>query len=200
MPFTYPFAAQTDGRWHLGIGDPTAMGWITVIAYFIAAAGCFRAAARDHPSRVGRRTDPPGSPSAFWLALALAMVALGINKQLDLQSLLTQIGRDIIRSRGLYAVRHGLQRGFILFVITVCGVTLFLAFWLARRRLRDRWPALVGIIYLVGFIVLRAASFHHFDDFLMGHIGRMRWNWILELGGITWVAIAAFRIKRQSAP
>ena len=49
------------------------------------------------------------------------MLALGINKQLDLQSLATQIGRDVIKAWGLYSERRELQFGFILAVALVCS-------------------------------------------------------------------------------
>src|SRR5580693_6074196 len=88
-------AAVEGGRWKPGIGDPTVMGWVTVAAYFVAVIGCFLAAWRE-PLPDGTRR-PRSRPSKFWLALAALMVALGINKQLDLQSLATQIGRDAIR-------------------------------------------------------------------------------------------------------
>ena len=32
-----------DGRWHPGIGDPTIMGWVTVVAYALATYFGFQA-------------------------------------------------------------------------------------------------------------------------------------------------------------
>ena len=79
---------------------------------------------------------PRSRPSRFWLVLAGLMVALGINKQLDLQSLATQIGRDVIRGWNLYQERRELQLGFILVVALVCAGALAWFFWAARRI----WP------------------------------------------------------------
>jgi hypothetical protein len=137
---------------------------------------------------------PRARPSRFWLALTGLMAALGVNKQLDLQSLVTQIGRDVIGAWGLYSERRDLQFGFILAVAMTCGAALGAFFWAARRTLKRRWPAIAGIVFILGFVVIRAASFHHVDAFLAARLGGMKWNWILELGGIAVVAAAAARV------
>jgi len=183
-------AAIEGGRWKPGIGDPTAMGWITVAAYLVSAACCLRAAWRE-PSADGTRRD---RPSLLWLVLAILLVMLGINKQLDLQSLLTEIGRDVFRSRGLYDQRHDFQVGFIVVVASVSAALLTAFLWAARRTMQARWPALVGMTLILAFVVIRAASFHHVDVFLAARLGWMKWNWILELGGIVTVGLGASRI------
>jgi hypothetical protein len=183
-------AVTVEGRWRPGIGDPTVMGWVTVCAYLVAAASCCWAAWREPHSHGTRRPRP----SAFWLVLAGLMVALGINKQLDLQSFITQIGRDLIETQALYAQRQVLQAGFILMVVVVCAVALAAFLWAARRGLQGRWLAILGMLFILGFVVIRAASFHHVDSFLAARLGGVKWNWILELGGIGTVGLAAFRI------
>jgi hypothetical protein len=62
-------AAGPDGRWEIGIGDPTPLGWITVAAYAAAAVLAWRNAG------AARRTAVPHS---FWIALTALMLALGI--------------------------------------------------------------------------------------------------------------------------
>jgi hypothetical protein len=189
-------AVTVDGRWQPGLGDPTLMGWVTVAAYMSAALGCFWTAWRE-PRRDGTRR---GRPSTFWLVLASLMVALGINKQLDLQSLVTQIGRDVIKALSLYEQRRALQTGFVLTVALACAGSLAAFVWAARRRLKGRWPALLGMLFILCFVVVRAASFHHVDAFLAASLGGLKWNWILELGGIAVVGSAALRILLAKPP
>jgi hypothetical protein len=184
------------GRWRPGIGDPTVIGWVTVAAYLVAALGSFRAAWREPQTANGRSSRP----ATFWLVLCALLVALAINKQLDLQSLVTQIGRDVIRSWGLYRQRRELQVGFISAVALVCAAATGAIVWFARRTLRDRWLALVGTVFIFGFVVIRAASFHHVDTFLAARIGGVKWNWVLELGGIAAIAISAFRVSASRLP
>ena len=70
-----------DGRWHPGIGDPTLLGWATVVGYFGAALLAYRAL-RLH------QAAPPSRDRrlllGFWAAVLCAMALLGVNKQLDL--------------------------------------------------------------------------------------------------------------------
>jgi hypothetical protein len=185
-----------DGRWRPGIGDPTVMGWVTVLAYFSAAITCYRAAGREPQPDGTRRTRP----APFWLVLAGLMVALGINKQLDVQSLVTQVGRDVIEGLDLYGQRRTFQAGFILAVAVVCAAALVAFLWAARHLLHRRWPALLGMLFILGFVVIRAASFHHVDAFLAARLGGMKWNWILEIGGVAAVGLAALRIASGAPP
>jgi hypothetical protein len=190
------WAVVVDGRWRPGIGDPTVMGWVTAVAYLVAALGCGWAAGRE-PLPDGTRR---AGLSRFWLALACLMVGLGINKQLDLQSLLTQIGRDVLKANDLYGQRRPLQVGFIVAVALACASTVAVFLWAARDTQHRRWPAVVGMVFILGFVVIRASSFHHVDLFLAARLGRLKWNWILELGGIGAVGAAAFRVALSKPP
>jgi hypothetical protein len=51
--------------------------------------------------------------------------------------------------------------------------------------------AFIGLFFLLSFVVIRAASFHHIDRILDLRILHLRMNWILELSGILIVAAAA---------
>ena len=183
-------AEVVGGAWRPGIGDPTLLGWVTVVAYFTAAWGCFRAAWHE-PSSDGRRRR---SPTPFWLVLWALMVALGINKQLDLQSLITVVGRGMFRQHGLYERRRAFQFAFILAVAAICAGLLAAFLMASRRSLRRRWPALVGMMFLLGFVIIRAASFHHVDALLAARLGGLKWNWIFELGGIIVLGVGAYRV------
>src|SRR5262249_60045186 len=90
--------------------------------------------------------------------------------------------------------------GFILIVALGCAGALAGFVWAARPMLSRRGPALLGMLFILGFVVIRAASFHHVDAFLAARLGGMKWNWILELGGITAVGLAALRIASGAAP
>jgi hypothetical protein len=183
------FAAVEDGRWVLGIGDPTPMGWATVAGYLVAAVLCVLWA------------KPGGRGRLLPLALAAAMALLAVNKQLDLQSLLTQIGRDLAKSQGWYQDRREYQVAFIAAIAGLAGLGFILLAWLERRRWRECTLALLGLAFLLAFIVVRAASFHHVDHGLGETWAGLRFNWILELGGIALVAagaIVGWRVRARS--
>ena len=87
----YAFEYGT-GRWRPEIGDPSVMGWATVAAYGACALLAFWAA----------RVRPADDRRCFWfwVTVGLLMVVLAVNKQLDLQTLFTDIGRQVARHQG----------------------------------------------------------------------------------------------------
>ena len=75
--------------WRPGIGDPTIGGWITVVLYFAAMASCW-VTARNREIEDRR----------IWTTISILFLGLGINKQLDLQSALTEAGRVLAFEQG----------------------------------------------------------------------------------------------------
>lgn len=184
-----PILAYTEGdRWRPGIGDPTLMGWITVAAYFLGGFLCLAAALRVSGTHSFR--DPE---RRFWLVLALALAFLGINKQLDLQTWLTLAGKRIAIAQGWYEQRRVVQG---IFIAGIAAGGIFAVRWVwknMRHAPGPNWVALAGLIFLGCFIVVRAASFHHVDLLLKSGPGGLRMNWVLELGGISMLGLAAMK-------
>jgi hypothetical protein len=202
-------------QWSAGIGDPTPMGWLTVVVYFAAAWLCLRAFMVEKTGpprpylqaigalvRVVRKHWPsppaPARRAGLWLLFFVVLVVLGINKQLDLQSLLAEIGRATALEEGWYEERRMVQAGFIGAVVGSAVVGLLALWWLVRGHLRDFRLALGGMVVLVAFVVARASSFHHMDIFIRTTVLGIEMNWIFELGGLVLVAVAAGRRLRQA--
>ena len=186
-------------NWEPGIGDPTQIGWFTVFAYFVTAILCYRAAMTANARSIDIRTAA-NLEQYFWFSASLLLILFGINKQLDLQSLFTEVARAIAKLQGWYDNRRIYQ----LFFIEGLGVFALAAgigmLWLLRRT--DAWVkvAILGFFCLGAFVVLRAASFHHVDRFLGDKILGWRWNSILELSGIGMIAIACLIYLRKFHP
>lgn len=187
-----------DGRWHPGIGDPTVMGWVTVVAYFATAFACHQA---RKASSLGARSlasvAPPEAANqralaTFWLAVFALVVFLGFNKQLDLQTFFTQTMRDLALRDGWYERRRPLQVGFVIAVAVIGFFGTLVVGYLLRHVLRRIALALAGVMLIVVFVVMRAASFHHVDV-LLGSGGPFRLNWVLELSAISVLFAAAYR-------
>ncbi|WP_299948038.1 isopropylmalate isomerase [uncultured Ruegeria sp.] len=177
-------------QWSPTIGDPSPMGWATVAAYGATAILCFRSA-HVPESRVVK---------LFWLALALLLLALMINKQLDLQSALTATARCLSQMQGWYEDRRSVQIGFIL-VVAFSGIWIALvSFWLLRKHLRHIGMALFGFVLLICFVLIRAAGFHRFDAMLNAEFLFIRVNWLLELTGIALIALNAIFASRHHQP
>jgi predicted RNA-binding Zn-ribbon protein involved in translation (DUF1610 family) len=181
------FAASDNGRWHAGIGDPTFFGWLTVAAYLLAAFLCFK--------QSGVVKTQGGEPR-FWLVLAIILFLLGVNKQLDLQSWLTQSLRDSAHAHGWYQYRRTVQFAFIAalgggMLIVLLSLRLFLAnSW---RHYKLVW---VGIALLCTFIVMRAASFHHFDILINTNVLGIRLNVWIELSAILLIVLGTIYHKK----
>jgi uncharacterized membrane protein len=176
-------------NWTPGIGDPTIGGWVTVVLYALAAASCW-ITGRGVGSREKR----------IWWIFVILFVVLGLNKQLDLQSALTEAGRVLAANQGWYARRKIVQLDFVI-AVAICGLiaVVTLLIW-ARKAPLPTWLALTGVTLVIGFVLIRAASFHHIDRFIHMRILGLRWNWVLEMGGISMVLVASFWRRHRPLP
>ena len=188
-------ATGVDGRWYLGIGDPTLRGWLTVGAYFLGAGLALRAAwVSARRNRLSLLPSDRRRLVAFWCLTAAVLLLLGINKQLDLQSWFTQVMRDLAKEQGWYDVRRQYQAAFIITLAVVGLLGTLAAAVLLRRLLRRIGIALLGLGVLGTFVVARAASFHQIDALL--YSGPLPLNWVAELGGITLITLNAWLAGR----
>lgn len=173
------------GQWRPTIGDPSFVGWFTVVSYFACAV------LSSILALTNQNTDRRSF--LFWCIISLIMILLGINKQLDLQSLFTEIGRQIVRAQGWMDHRRIVQFWFIVAFGTT-AIAAFLSLVRIRRDLFRRFTlAFTGLFFLLCFIVIRAAGFHHFDEMLGFRLFGAKMNWLLELTGIYAIVLAAFK-------
>jgi hypothetical protein len=197
-------------HWRPGIGDPSFMGWLTVFAYLLVGWLCLRAfmvekSGKPRPYRqaipallrVLKRHWPrppgPARRAALWLVMGSLLFALGVNKQLDLQSLVTDLGRVLAHDQGWYQQRRTVQIAFIAIVGLIGAIGLGGVVWLARGQLADFRLALGGMVFLCAFVLARASSFHHVDILIHTEFVGVQLNWLFELTGIVLVGVAAGR-------
>jgi hypothetical protein len=174
-------------EWSPGIGDPTPAGWFTLAAYFGTTLLCVAAALR--PPR--NNLIDAALDRRFWIGTATLFLFLGVNKQLDLQTLIVEIARSLAKADGWYNRRHHYQRAFLLSISLLTAVLLVAAARIVRWRSPAIKIAIFGLTLTCSFVLIRAASFHHIDTWLGGTVLHIRWNWLLELSGIGIVAAAA---------
>ncbi len=177
------------------VGDPTLIGWLTVAAYLCAALLSMFCAWRADRIFRGQSVF---SHRLIWIGLAAGMLFLGINKQLDLQSQFTALGREIAVQQGWYQVHHRVQ---VLFIMGIVGASLlllgFLA-WTVRRNWKQYWILLIGLLFLARFIVVRAATFYNVPlPRLSQFTGGLQINWLLELLGAALVSLSAWNVLKS---
>jgi hypothetical protein len=122
-----------------------------------------------------------------------------LNKQLDLQSLLTSIARSLAKAQGWYDERRFYQVAFVAVVGSFGFSAAMCSLWCLRRSSGFVRLALLGLFFTLTFIVMRAASFHHVDMWLAASFLGMKWVWLVELAGISLVAIAAALARPQAS-
>jgi hypothetical protein len=200
VPPSIVFAASGEsgliGRWSPGIGDPTVGGWVTVAAYFAATCCCLVVSralgkASGDPARRGRER-------IVWGLLSAALLLLGVNKQLDLQTAFTEIGRMLARSGGWYDDRQVFQGLFILALGLISLAATCALMYMTRSLSPWTKLAAAGSILIAAFVVIRASSFHHFDAFIQLRVLSLRMNWIIELSGIGIILTGALLRRRQT--
>ena len=166
--------------------DPTLWGWLVTGGYVGAAALAVAAGLLQH-----RRSGAPRRLEWFWYGLAVALVALAFNKQLDLQSYGTKFGARHAWQNGWYGERQFVQTWFIRGVFAGGCVVALALLLLFRRSSPQHWLAIVGVVAFLAFIAIRASSFHDVDILLRDRVGDVPLNTVLESGGILVVALAA---------
>ena len=180
--------------WRPSFGDPDPLGWSITVAYLAASWVCFLAAR----SQTAREINGGTSELAWvWYLFAAIMLGLGLNKQLDLQILLTQVFREIAKQENLFAYRRSIQAAFVVAGAGFGLAGLAIGLYIIRGHWKQYGMAYIGLVLLLAFVVLRAATFNHVHK---SHIpGLAHWlNAALELGGAFLVGIGALFDARRS--
>lgn len=176
-------------HWTPGIGDPTFMGWFTVFSYYCAALIIFITAFAPN---LNTRTNDKN----FRIFIFVSMVFLGICKQFDLPSAVTEIGKMLFTAEGLIEKRRIAQAfmmaGFLIVLFTTASILMYRF----KRFLTKQYRfTLVIFLYLFAFVILRAISLHQYETILDLRILGLRLNWIGELAGIYGVCFSMLRFR-----
>ncbi len=182
-------------NWQFGIGDPTLIGWLSILGYFFTVLLAFKIyfyAGNIFANEFVKKQK------SFWLILGLVMLLLGINKQLDLHTLLTAIGKYYAHQEGWYQQRREIQFyvivGLIIFLISMLIVFLKKM----RGILIANMFAIIGLAILLIFIIIRATSFHHIDFIMDIYIFNIKLYMLLELLGISAIDTLALQLLQNN--
>jgi hypothetical protein len=191
--------------WRFGINDPRLSGWVITAAYFVAFLLCLWAGIKStktaamgaaRKKTVSTGSDAGGRPGGggLWFLFAAILFLLGANKQLDLQTLLADIGRTVSTAQGWYRNRRLAQAVFVAVFASICGLVVVLIVKKSRNRRSEYGIATAGIVLLIVVIVLRAGFMEHFDTILTGRHVRIprRAYSITELSCIFLAGLGAF--------
>jgi len=169
-------------------GQLTALGWTMFVLYLVAALLSFRAA-------VVARFHDPAALGRIWRWLGAILVALGLNKQFDLQTLLIKLGRQAVPREILLQYRLELHAFFFL-VFALVIIALFAVALLQLRILigtfgRQLPLAAGGCALVFAYIVIRAASIASMDQMFGLDLEKIPFLWLLEAGGLLLIMVQA---------
>lgn len=169
------------------IGDPIVLvGRLTVVLYLVTSVSCWILARK--PALADARSS---RERRAWRSISVLFLLLGINRQLDLLTILTQAGRILADFEGWYEQRQLFQLAFIGLVAVICFISgIAVVIW-GRDAPICTWLATIGTTLVSGYVLIRAASFHYVDRFIGQTVVGFRWNWILEISGIVLVLLTS---------
>jgi len=176
--------------WDSGTGDFHPAGWYIVVLYLLTAFACAGAARSENFLLLARRRE-----QIFWRICTGLLVLLAINKQLDLQTLMTSLARCVAMGQGWYEDRRDVQRGFIMVVAAVGILAVATTVVLLRKTFGHTGPAIVGLGLICIFVSIRAASFHHFDIVMSQTVLGLPTALALEISGPVLIFVGAIRAR-----
>jgi hypothetical protein len=183
------------------VGDSSLNGWATFLIYLVAAWLCAanaRGSAASAETGV-RQVALAQSRRRFWIVLAITLLLLGLTRQLDLPALAAQMTRGVLRQDGVYEERSGLQIGLIASVAMFGTIGLLIALFSFRRAEASVLVALMGIVLLLVFTVIRTISLHGVDRLLHRGVGGpyLQVNNLIEIGALAVIAGASYVFARR---
>ena len=177
-----------NGHWKPGIGDPNFMGWLITVSYLITSVFCgIYAWHTDRISPVNRSHYH----RAFWLSLAVIMLIMGINKQLDLQCLFIAVVKKMALAQGWYSQRHIFEMWFVACFAIFGIIVLIWVGWKLKRLWRQYGLALFGIMLLIIFVFVRATPVQYVAKSPSWRPVMRTIDSMLELTGVGLIGIAA---------
>lgn len=177
---------------HSSTGDLTFLGWTTALAYGAGSFFCVRAAIVSQ--QAGGRC--PGKEPPWWI-LACILLSLGLNKLLNLQTVLINLGRTISRTQGWDAHQRAVQAVFVAVFTLVLLITVAASYRKWRWFAREQPWARAGVLLLLLFVVVRVATLNHVDSLLHLNLYDDYWAWSLELLASACLAWSAAKVETR---
>lgn len=147
--------AEIINAWLAGSGDACLSSLINTLLYAISIA------AAAYHWKMLQRFKKPAAERGFWLLVILILSIFGINKQLDFQVLLVEIGRPIAMKSGWYESRRIVQAVFAFVLTGIVGLFAVMLLFLVRRHWRNNILALLGLLILCFYGIMEAMSQSH---------------------------------------
>ena len=174
--------------WHLTLGDPTFIGWLNTILYFISIILTLLVIRKIKKSSQNNSLKQ----RLFWIMVFIIVFDLGINKQLDLQTLFLQIGRKIAVAQGWYGERREFQGIFVFIIAIIIFLFIIYLFNYIKNHWKECGITFIGVLMLMLFVVVRTASINHVVTKVLS-LSDTFYKWIFELGGNVLIIVGSIK-------
>lgn len=164
--------------WRPALGDPSVMGWLTVLVYLVTAVFFYQRA----------RTAPNPRHTRLLRRITAVLFLLAVNKQIDFLSLFTLWGRRLAWQQQWWRDRQIVQLAIAIAVLLTICLIITGILWQLRHWPRRYLSSCISLLLLIGFVLIRATSLHAVDYYLFTpFLFGLRFNWVIELGLLSWL-------------
>jgi hypothetical protein len=185
--------AIKEGYWIRYAGDFTFTGWFITAIYFIVFLLCIL-----YLSKLNKNPAKHEKPYVhFRIFLTGCIFLLGLNKQIDIQLLITDIGRTYSQAHGWYETRKYFQVEFLA-VFSTIGLGLFFILCKALKNIwRSVFLPVTGLFILFSFVIIKASSLHILEHYFDKRIGGFNLFDISELTGLLCIGLSLIITDRR---
>ncbi len=181
-------------EWSFESHDP-AWAWFIVGMYSIAALLCLRALFCSQRSLFPKSIRK--KCGIFWGILFAVMLFLACNKQLDMQTYITAVAREVAHAQGWYDQRRAIQKEVIIVLGLIAFLFLSYLIYMIYNLPSSYKISMVGALFTFTFIGMRASSFHHLDHYVAQTIYGVKLHILIEICGSLIVSIGALLSVRS---
>ena len=174
--------------WSFESHDPF-WAWFIVGMYLLAAFLCLRALFCSQRSLLPDIVKKKSR--LFWAFLFIIMLFLACNKQLDIQTYITAVGREVAHAQGWYEQRRTIQKEVVITLILIAFLFLIYMFYMVYNLPTANKIAMIGALFTFSFIGMRALSFHHVDHYVGRVIFGVKMHILIEICGGVIVSLGA---------
>lgn len=181
--------------WRPGIDDNTWRGWLTLALYYSAGLTAlivwFGQRRRSMGTKQAEQQSTQRQEQQFPFILGILLLVLGVSSQIGLLRWFTSLGRTVAAAQGWYYDRSSTQYTMIQGMYVGSACLLLLLIWLNRRALLRHGPTLLGFVFLLGFLSVRAVSLHRVDTILYyRRLWGLPMGFVLEAGSLLFIIVA----------
>ena len=121
----------------------------------------------------------------FWLLTSGVLAGMALGRLLDIDSLVTALGRDEAVARGLYENRRRVQAVVAGGIGLTWILSVTIALWRVPERRRRYLPTAIAVFSMLCFAALRLLSLHQVDSLLRRRdVYEVRLGTLVEIVGV----------------